>query len=411
MAAVAYIHCGTTKTGSTSIQEFLHNAKRSDFCYPLVCCGSENSSHWVLSNIFANSLDIGRGFAHLKGSWESISSLAIHVDNQLQAQVSLSLVETFIFSSEHFWHDCMSLSDSQQIEYLVNLRRYFCDSLGFSDLKIILYVRGQIAHINSDWIQSLKDRNKNSFNNFLVNHCFSTSRYSHHYFLLKLIGVFGEENVIVKSFEGASRTDRGLISDFLGACALETLPSSCSPGPKKNVSAMLSAEACSLLLGFNQQCSDQLYHASRHSPFFYSKLGSVVNASCMHTPSPEDMKKISDYFKSANYELCMLTGIDLNEENHCFAMNASSVYKSGSLDLPHFLSVAMLNPWKHVDSSSVIFAYRYLLERDPLDLEVDARIKAGQSIVQLIFSILVSKEFDQLYLESSFSSVTKPNCF
>ena len=203
------IHIGMNKTGTSSIQETLYNSsdylKENGLAYP------KNLHH---HNITFYSLFLPDGqYSRL---WRS---RFIHEDNQREKDKYLGMWQRlfektnfacYIVSSEFL----MNYSEGSLRKCAVFLKKYV------QDIKVVAYVRHPDAYIISEVQQSAK---RGGNDDDLSQRLKTSKNYYNTAFLQKWIREFGEDNVVVRPFEGKLFKNGDLIDDFFEAAGLDQI--------------------------------------------------------------------------------------------------------------------------------------------------------------------------------------------
>lgn len=206
MAKRVVLHIGTGKTGTSSIQNFVHQHRealrdRKALDYPDVGLAHEEhygelihahytAVYWVLS--------------------ENASGL-----RQVRKAIDASKCGTVLLSCENFYH----LLSPEQVGTLAALLK------GLS-VRIVCYVRRQDLYIESAWKQQAKvGALRMPFPAFLEQHTsadyLSKSHANYHAKLEPWREAFGREAIVVRPFDASAFRAGDLVTDFLDACGLD----------------------------------------------------------------------------------------------------------------------------------------------------------------------------------------------
>jgi hypothetical protein len=228
-----YLHIGTTKTGTSSIQEFLKENRealtRQGYCFPKVqrkyphTCSNRNA-HFLTANYFlkdgSHNTDLEKevlleGMSHLLQCFEQF-------DNIILSEEAIWRVSGYTRK----WLFPYLLEHSQQNGYTV---------------KIVVYLRRQDSYIISNWNQCIK--------HCTGSHCTATledrveqiirkEKYVVNYAerLDEISGFFGKENLIVRRYEPDSWYHGSIIEDFLHAIGIELTEDFLPPARMVNLS-------------------------------------------------------------------------------------------------------------------------------------------------------------------------------
>lgn len=189
-----YIHIGTHKTGSTTIQNGLFINKeilrKNDINYPTT--GMRSFGHHLLCFYLNGRIDHSENL---------IQNLRVELENAEQ--------NTFIISSEEFEY-----LRTEHIQILTKQLHVF-------DIKIIIYLRNQASTIHSNYTQLVKTGLRNlPFDVYLDRYEFDNDRDNYNELLNKWENAVGIKNMIVKKYQKPS-SEKPLITKFLEDCSLK----------------------------------------------------------------------------------------------------------------------------------------------------------------------------------------------
>lgn len=205
------VHIGTEKTGTSSIQNALFENKAQLLkagLYFSQCAGNRNNMQFPLSCMQYDREDEDCYFTN-NGITTNQQRAQYYNDlkHRFAAEVNaLKNIHTVIISSEHF-HSL--LVDVQEVET-------FRDLLGdmFSSIKIVCYLREQVATCVSHYSTRLKTGDSDELSTF-IKRCSPQNPY---YNYLDLLGrwsaVFGKSNLIVGLFDKKTLKSNDIVDDF-----------------------------------------------------------------------------------------------------------------------------------------------------------------------------------------------------
>ena len=232
------VHIGMHKTGSTSIQEMLHQGDNKNFSYFKL----DRKNHGIpLFSLFTDVPENYHVHISMGLTKRHVYRYNIEVDKMFREHLALHPEhETFVISGE----DICVLSERA----LKDFKNYLL--MFFEQVRIVAYVRPPVSYMNSAFQQIVKEGRMK----FPVNNIYPKYRFK----IEKFDTVFGKEHVHVNFFQKESLRDGDIVSDFLHKNDLEIegkIPT------KSNVS--LSLEAVALLyvyyiLGPGRQGADNL---------------------------------------------------------------------------------------------------------------------------------------------------------
>lgn len=182
-----YLHIGTPKAGSSSIQNTLfnniENLKRQGYLYPKT--GLKLANHYFLADSIINP---------------TINSEEIYT--QLLKEFEESKSNNLIISTERFH----ILETPEQIKILKNLLEGY-------NIKIIIYLRRQDLFIQSAYGQQIRGQLSITIQDFLKKKIPATKLLDYYSRLEMWSNVFGKENITVQPFE-RKQLGNGLINNF-----------------------------------------------------------------------------------------------------------------------------------------------------------------------------------------------------
>ena len=282
------MHIGTEKTGTTSIQYFLakndENWLKKGFVY--VESIRKNGQHWVLTDLL--------NIHCLKVKNEQQKLFYQDRMEKLKQEVRENKNKIFIFSSEGLtW--ALDLTQIKPVKALNDLLY----SLGFSDIKIILYLRNQ-----ADLMVSASSENIKSHQPFYAANT-SPSKFTktpHTYDFKNIIQkygeVFGKENLIVRLFDKNEFKDGDLLKDFVDAIGLKWDDSFIIPENQNETLDLIGFELGKRInshfknVGERNLCGVQLFA----SPLYFSSKDKELK----FMPKKEHYQIWNDYFEETN---------------------------------------------------------------------------------------------------------------
>jgi hypothetical protein len=250
MIAQCWLHIGTEKTGSTSIQNFLAQNRTAllarGWLYP------ETAGIRAHHSLVAYGLDDERhdDTRRSLGVRDRISLDAFRrqLIDSLKNEIAASGAATLVLSSERL---ATRLSRPTEIARLQAL----CDQLA-QNTKIVVYIRNQADFLVSRYTNVIWEGGTGEF-------AFPARTAIADYKLLldRWVEAFGKENVAVRRFEPADFHNSDLIDDLASAIGLDT--KGLQRLPRANPS--LDAESLAFLRGFNRRLPRAL--SARIQPF------------------------------------------------------------------------------------------------------------------------------------------------
>jgi hypothetical protein len=198
-----YLHIGTNKTGSSSIQHWLKENRSlleaDSYYYPME--GAYFYSPEESSSFLAHSV--------LERRPKYIGNTVINRDacvSDIRRDIQKSSCKRIIVSSEHF-------SYALKVEEVKKIFDVFYDL--FETMTVIVYLRRQDHRLESSWSQNVKVGDISlSFDEFLNEHL-SAPKWNYFELMAPWVEIFGKDNVIIKPFEKGQFVKDELIQDFL----------------------------------------------------------------------------------------------------------------------------------------------------------------------------------------------------
>ncbi|NOR87726.1 MAG: hypothetical protein GQ527_08970 [Bacteroidales bacterium] len=205
-----YLHIGTEKTATTSIQHFLSNNKELLSQLGYIFPNDKGSNHTYLATASAESFDKVKDLliyqnieknTTQKGFYKEVKEYLMSLCEQQNSES-----KKLILSNEH----CSSrLTTLQEIKQLKDLL-----SAVATQTKVIIYLRKQDDYITSLYSTYIKIGGTETFQNFLK---YKEKEYRYNY--EKILGlwteVFGTENIIIRLYEKESFFEGNIVLDFL----------------------------------------------------------------------------------------------------------------------------------------------------------------------------------------------------
>ncbi|ACB50685.1 hypothetical protein cce_1335 [Crocosphaera subtropica ATCC 51142] len=209
----AFLHIGTEKTGTTTIQSFLAKNRQSlldkDYLYPE---SPGKTNHFGLAIFSSNSNRCASIYQFLQlDTLEKVIQFKTKFPHILAQELTLSNCNKVIFSSEH----CSSrLIDEQDIERLKNVLDTF-----FDDIEVIIYLRRQDKFLASSYSTAVRSGRTEKFK--IPSKTTIEIRYNYYNILNKFANVFGKNKITVRIFESSQMIEGDLIQDFMNIIGLK----------------------------------------------------------------------------------------------------------------------------------------------------------------------------------------------
>ena len=277
-----YLHIGTPKTGSTSIQCFLHTnrdvLKKLGYLYPCSILNPYRFDH----NIFAWELK-----THLENkAWIPPSF------HELQKELTLSQANNVIISSESLQIHCNA---PQDIEYLKNL----LVRIGFTQIYIIIYLR----HPQDLFVSMCSQVIKNAQNEIFLSPPKNESDIFQHIYdyretIQNYEKVFGRENLRIRLFDKEEWYEKDLLKDFLATIDVECSTDFVFPPKWNETLDLLGIEILKRVNVFNMLVENKENRNMIVS--YFEKHYSSRDSSVKFMPPKELYQAYGDYFMESN---------------------------------------------------------------------------------------------------------------
>lgn len=264
-----YLHIGTPKTGTSSIQAFLRKNQKllsshgysfplMPFTYPGVPIQRNGHFLMVISSCLENTSSEVPAPPQTNALWKEH-----YAEGLTTLHHAFESCDNVILSEERLWnaiyYDPMSF-----LEFLPKdaAEHHYC-------IKIVVYLRRQDLFLTSLWNQRVKaTKSGETLPEYLDNLAVRKPLYADYEKTLQTLSdTFGMENIIVRRFEPASWVDHSITKDFLDAIGMDySLP---FQPPKHTVNPSLNGNALEIQRLIN--CSELLSNTEKLSLSTYMK--------------------------------------------------------------------------------------------------------------------------------------------
>ncbi|HEX3651213.1 MAG TPA: hypothetical protein VHU18_00135 [Rhizomicrobium sp.] len=225
-----YLHIGTEKTGTTSIQHFLQAnrdvLRKSNILYP-VAPGDQNHIGLAIAAQNERKSNSLRWIRELHTE-EDVRQFREELVRNLAGEVRALPYTTAIISSEH----CSSrLRSKEEVRWLRETLAKF-----FDPIFVVVYVRRQDDFLVSNYSTAIKGGGKKPL--LPPDMPDALRHYDHWDLLRRWANVFGRERMICRKFERSSLKDEDIIADFLAIVGIaDALPFERPPPSNESLDA------------------------------------------------------------------------------------------------------------------------------------------------------------------------------
>jgi hypothetical protein len=367
-----YLHIGTEKTGTTSVQKFFRANRdalaRAGILYP---SAPGNQNHQGLAAAAQG----------LKKQGPLRKSLGIKTEEDarnhrremmkgLAAELTGGRYHTAVMSGEH----CSSrLIEDEEVGWLKDRLAPFFDGMA-----IVVYIRRQDDYLLSTYSTAVKSGATAPLS--MPREKQIQFRYDHWEMLSRWARVFGRENVICRRFERASLKNGDIVDDILDACAIQ--PSADYVRPE-DVNESLDAQSLEFLRLFNNHIprfEDGDINPSRDN--IVSLLSKTSHGPLITLP-PQELAGFMAQFAESNRKVAMeyFGGVRSGGDDPLFAPPSDKRARTESAELSIERAVEIAaGLWQEKQAQVERVAERAKRRRDALGLERQRRRRDKESL-------------------------------
>lgn len=204
-----YLHIGTFKTGTSSIQQYLYDnkseLKEQGLLYPTPIISGGGQHELPLSLIKENS--------SFRANWPEFNCSSSEAWDRVVDEIESSECDRTIISSEFFCDLAHPEAATGKKEYTSTLRRY----LAPYDVKIICYLRDPITYLKSMYGEILKTSCMTTeYQDFLWEQIQTRNFHANPLILLDYYSdIFGKDRIVTRHYDRLKLLDCDAITDFL----------------------------------------------------------------------------------------------------------------------------------------------------------------------------------------------------
>lgn len=222
-----YLHIGTTKTGTTSIQMFCHKnqtvLQAKNYCFPdsIHKYRHKKDATYKTKGIYRNGLFLVGAVWDENDKHDYAEEERLFNEGMTNVANLFETYDNIILSDESIWY----LSSYGKCDIWDKLKAE-ADAHGYQ-IKIIVYLRPQDDFFISNWNQVIKENLKwNHMNSTIDAYMEKTlnqrsERYAYDKKLDLISDFFGKENIIVRRFDRHAFYGGNIYTDFLYCLGLE----------------------------------------------------------------------------------------------------------------------------------------------------------------------------------------------
>lgn len=296
MDKLTTLHIGTTKTGSTSIQNFLAKNRAylatKGVVYPTSLGATNHNTIPVY--LQGKWVDNGLQARQKIQSADDYAAFADKLPEMLMAEVGDLDPDHFIISNEHMHSRCFKAAHFKRLKKLLK------PVLTGRKIQIVVYLRPQIAHVVSLYSTMLRHGLTITVDEFIQS---KMSGRSHDYFNSRVLldawtAAFPEATFFVRPFVDVASLEHGVLSDFLDITQLAKFSDEMTFEPRQNESmGTWSAEVLRQLNALDPPLPPHLNQIARRWLRYELPAGRLL-------PSVKVARAFQDSFAKDNRKIC-----------------------------------------------------------------------------------------------------------
>lgn len=289
--STVYLHIGTIKTGTTSLQHFLHLNRqflreKHQIVFPKVP-GLKNHTKLPLYAFDHNINELR--IRHKLTDDDKLKKFRIDFKSKIQAEIKPYIDKKYdiLYTSEHLSSRAI---EGKEIESLLSLFN------GLEvNIKVIVYLRRQDRMLLSTYSTWVKSGGRWKLNP----DAYKSKRYDHLSLLNLWSSIVGKADMIVKVFEKSKMKNQNLYEDFCSIIGIANLDGLIMPAREK-LNSSLDESQLEFLRIFNRYVPVHLDGASNKlRGNIVNHLEEITAQKMIKLPSHE-VTKINEYFKNDN---------------------------------------------------------------------------------------------------------------
>ncbi len=295
-----YVHIGTPKTGTTSIQHFLYANREilesRGYCYPEFPFKYRNRGKYR-NGLFLEAVC----YDEYGGRLVELEDERFYAGLEM-IRLFFKTYENIILSDEGIWNACFVKKRGKNL--LPRLKEA-ADRDGYQ-VKIIVYLRNQADYLLSWYNQIIKhnitphntdawEKYKKKYNRYI-----SLDYYE---CIKKIEEIFGRENIIVRRFDAKFLKNGSLYADFLNIFGFAADDGFCVEEDEEDLNARLSENACEIKRVVNSVVGENV-EANRWFERVLRDVSNLSDAEGIYSMmSSEEIDEFMGAFESSNNKL------------------------------------------------------------------------------------------------------------
>ena len=291
------LHIGTEKTGTTTLQHFLHANKlqlEKQGYGVLNSVGKGNNrrlANYAMRNNHKDDYSKAHNILTEEAKIEYDKETKTIFENEINSLKDNC--HTIIITSEHFHSRCIYDDEVEKLKSLLDIY--------FDKIEVIVYLRPQIDVAISLYTTILRSGGASEFTQFLSKNCNTENEYYNYDSLLQRWSkTFGRKNVFPKIFDPKLFIEGDLIKDFLGFISIVDIEILQFFNNANESLTPFGQELLRLNNLYNQ--TDNNNKSIFSKDFIYQKTNELfVGKGC--TPSQEEAEQIQEQFKITNQKV------------------------------------------------------------------------------------------------------------
>jgi len=294
-----YLHIGTEKTGTTSIQEMLYlnrNRLAEEGYHFMASAGARNNRKLSAYAIREDRADefLALNGIHTRSDRRQFET-TFAADLREEIQGLPDHIHTLIASSEHLHSRCQH---REEVAKLQELLHPFCN-----DIRILVYLRPQAEVITSLYSTALKCGESEDLDTFAAQRCLPSTPYFNYRSLLDLwADSFGATQMVVRLYPREELVEGDLLADFASTIGVDHLRPRLQRPADLNRSISAVGQACFRILNARMAASiDDAGHRHIHERLSQFICDNLVGPGIR--PTVELTERIEGDFAQSNEDV------------------------------------------------------------------------------------------------------------